>query len=341
MATVIHQTEDTISGIWFFNHERLAQLDLIFDNAEKPLNEIRKRDLEKAVKREQREAEALGLYELLNDEQRKKMDKDVRKRTEESWDFSQDKREIAIQCRSGKQVLVGRFEEAFTRPELQNEIPTGFTAGLRIGNVKVAVEVQSYAQNRMAIQVSPENEPVSPELFERLRLWARNNRQPEWQWWWKNLIGAQWPLWFIMVFGLLGGVNASVPSSKESQEARHERARLKTEAKQLAEKGVTKENEAEALTLLLKIASDSPQAPPPDVSIRIPIWWVVLTVATLIVAICLSFPPKTTIGIGLGADILRRRQRWMRWIGFMFVTVALLGIGMGLLTNTLYDALKG
>jgi hypothetical protein len=336
MTTVIHPTSDYVKGLWLFDNEGLEELDGILDDAEKELGVIRKRDIENTFKRKQRQLAEYSHYRDVGEEERKALDEKLRKEVKESYEFSRDKREIAIDFVSKKKLIVKRFSEALTKPDFQNDLPTSFKLELRCGRCEIKLDLPDYNTNRLQITVSPQDLDAAAELYVKLKLWAEaKSLRPVYRYW-QSLSGLQWLVWawaFLMTWWVWFSMTyLSTPDEKQA---------TKAEARQLLDRGLQKEDEHKAIELMLRLAADYPQG---TVKKPLPIpprWLIVSTVFSFLLCLCLRYPPVTTIGIGQGNAKIDRQRNWLWLCNFLLVGFFFLCVGGSFLASVLYDFLKG
>ena len=198
MVTVLHPTSDYVEGLFHFDRQALEELDSIVDEAEKQLGVIRKREMENAFKRRQREVANFSYYSSANEEKQKELDEGLREEVKKSYEFARDKREITIAFASKKTLIVHRFAEALTNPDSQNDLPTGFKLELRCGRCEIKLDLPVYQTSRLQITASPEDLDASAELYVKLKGWAEaKSLRPVYRYW-QSLSGLQWALWGLL-----------------------------------------------------------------------------------------------------------------------------------------------
>jgi len=331
-----YQTKGEVEGLWFLDQEAFKELDSILDEALKDLEAQRKRDIEKGVRIKLSRQETLRAryptgYKEQTDEEKKNSMKEARQEIEQSYQYSRDKREITIFCSDGRDLHIKRFSDAFALPELENTTPSGFLAeiGCGQGEPMIALNRYGFSRNAIDISVSPHSTDTSSDIFMKLRSWAEGRRQPKWQLFWKNWSGIQihWTLFFWIFVAML------ISSAKQD---------VKTaEARQLLQKGMTKDDDHKAIELLLSIAADynKPTDGTPDLAPR-PRWFIISSLVLLLACIALSFPVGTAIGIGKGKQILARQKKWLSTLKFVCVAFLFLAIGGSFLGTVIYEYVK-
>ncbi len=116
------------------------------------------------------------------------------------------------------------------------------------------------------------------------------------------------------------------------------RNKARAEARQLLQEGMTKEDDHKAIELLLSIEADYVKPSEGHNSIALPPRpFVVCVLLLFLVSVALSFPAKTTIGIGRGKRILAARRTWLKALNFVFVLFIFLAVGGSFLASTIYD----
>jgi len=327
---IAYHTTGKLHGLWFLDQKALEELDSILDEALKDLQAQRKRDIENELQRR------LRTYERIwhrpdkepTEEEKTKRIKETRKEIETSYGCSHYTRELTIYCSPSRDLNIDRFSTAFGKPEVEHVTPMGFLAEIKCGqgDLKIALNKYSFLLNELDISVSPHTADVSSDIFTKLNAWAEAKRQPTWQYYWKKLAGLQWLLLYLI--GTISFVLLSA-STKEP---------LKAEARQLLQKGMTKDDDHRAIELLLSIASDYKK--PTDgtpIVILLPRWYIICITFLFLACIAFSFPVNTAIGIGKGKKVLERQRRWLWWLQFLFVAFFFLAFGGSLLSVIFYD----
>ena len=294
----------------------------------------RKIDIEKGVRIQLSREERLRSryqtsYKEQTDEEKKNSKKKARQEIEQSYEYARDKREITILCSEGRDLNVKRFLDAFALPELENATPTGFLAEIECGHGELRIALDRYrlSSNEIDISVSPHSTDTSSDIFMKLRSWAEGRRQPKWQLFWKNYSGI---LVFLFVWIMMSLSVSLISSAKQNLK--------KAEARQLLQKGMTKDDDHKAIELLLSIAADynKPTDGTPDLA-PLPRWFIISLLFSLLACIAFSFPVGTVIGIGKGKQILARQRMWLSSLKFVFVGFFFLAIGGSFVATVLYE----
>ncbi len=332
---IAYETKGKVEGIWLLDQQALKELDSVLDDAQKNLESQRKTDIENDVERRLRRDDRLrSLRDPTSKEptgdEKKQLKKNMRQEIEQSYPYSNENRELTIFCSPGRDFKVQRFSEALGKPEVEHVIPIGFQAEIKCGNAQLTMTLNQFSHTEIEISVIPHATGTSSDIFTSLQAWAEGKRQPTWQLFWKRVSGLQWVLFSIhimivlIVYSAILGVSMKQPNIAE--------------ARQLLQKGMTKEDDHKAIELLLAIVSDyqrptnaTPYLPLP------PRWLTISLIFSLLACIALSFPVDTTIGIGKGKRILARRRFWLSSLYFVFILFFLLAIGGSFLSNVLYD----
>src|SRR5262245_18429857 len=108
MSRTLHPTRGLVEGLWLLDKEALEELDRVLDDAHENLRRLREKDIDREFERRQRAVKKSGTYENCTDEERKQTNSNLRKEIRESTLYCTDTREITLEFRSDKKVIVTR-----------------------------------------------------------------------------------------------------------------------------------------------------------------------------------------------------------------------------------------
>ena len=188
------------------------------------------------------------------------------------------------------------------------------------------ITLSSMQNDELTISVLPHSTDTSSAIFTSLHAWAEGKRQPTWQWVWMKVSGVQWILFFPFVMISLALLTLSAKQS------------LKAEARQLLQRGLTKEDDHRAIELLLSIASDYNKSTEATSSLTLPPrWFIICFIFSLLACIALSFPVNTAVGIGKGKKSLAWRRMWLSSLYGVFILFFVVAVGGSFLAAMLYE----
>ena len=187
-----------------------------------------------------------------------------------------------------------------------NELPKGIEISLRINQIEATVSIggnSNWQKNRLQIRVSPEASSEAHELFGALRQWAKTYQSPLWQRLWASADNFHWVAFVILLLVIGPSVlNSGLDSRKASVVAK---------AQALLVDGLQPGEQTEALEILLRLQTGLM----PEIEKSIPAWFKVLFWGGLFVAVVLTIRPKVVLGLGRGADEIKRWRLWLRFVG--------------------------
>ena len=328
MATLIYPTELREDGPLILASDDLLELDKVLQLEWERLAKHEEELIERTVAEETRGWAVPPPFAGREEEQRQKdISQEVRSRIERREeqlreDISQrvrlrienDRlRSLTMLLTGGEKLAVENFAEAEKHHELMRGSVTGFELQMRRGNVRLGIRVQRRAYDGIEIEARPAESEDARQLFGALRNWVQKIRLPGWQRVWAagggSLAFMVWPLYLLLVLWIL---LTSLMSDN--------RGTLRAQAHQLLKNGVTTAEQNKAIELLLALESDYDiGAKPRGMTGR---GWILL-VCGAAVALAVSIPPKTTIGIGRGRAAVKRWRAWVRFVGVTVPTMIL------------------
>jgi hypothetical protein len=233
---------------------------------------------------------------------------------------SETNKSLTIFLSRDRELKTSSFKEAMSHIASQSEITTGFEYVVKMQHITTSVRLlprkkdhqkkQDEEQQFLEINVSPQSDATSHEIFGELRNWADNVAAPLWQQW---LLFYPRPIYrfgliFVLVI-LLAMLFNTAPTPAEYKDA------LRQQARTLLRDGITQQNQSKALELMLALESDyiPPDTKPPQAQKPIA-WYLIATYALGF----LSFTPTLCIAIWAGT---RRLRWWNAWTKFNTVTI--------------------
>jgi hypothetical protein len=316
------ETHD-IDGVYLVTRDDLVELDKIIRKAKGQISNYVSRQLEGAIENTLREWAKWNSGPKTPDE--------ARKHLKERYPFSVKTQEIIVRCKSGRSIKGASFQEIADCSEIKPENPQLLRAEIRYADVQVSVELDTApftSWGRLRIKISPNDRAFADRVFNSFRDWAETKRRfvlwSKYNNWLVAVSFGLLSLWTLLLyFGLI-----HTPTSK---------AALFQRGWGLSNKGIDDSNQAEAVSILLRLATD--QSVGTKVTGVHP-WYVALGVAAvggLVLSVC---RPRSAIGIGRGCRKLRVQQtlgRIVRWL----VGILIVGTVISLMGNWIYDNLKG
>jgi hypothetical protein len=305
MAEFVYTTATSMPGPWLIDSDQLESLDKILDDEWVRITKHHEDSIRKKVDKMIEENEAKGAN-ILYENPKKAFDERVR-----AFD-GKDERNVTIRLKANKKIIVKSFGEALRQQDLLQEMPIGFSAVMKSGDI--SGEIALTGRGHLEISVSPERLSESKEFFAALQRWASKIRPPKWQQYWLAVEHFQWFLWVLILVVALSIVGNSDSTAKKF---------YKQQAAELLKDGLSEDEHLKAIETILALESGYV---PPGQGVANPGWFKILLFGGFIACVVLSIRPKSRIGIGKGQDSINRWRLWMRVVfviipGFIFVNI--------------------
>lgn len=311
MAEFIYTTATNMPGPWLIDSEKLESLDKILDDEWARITKHHEDSIRKRVDKMIEESKAKGEKELDLESLKKNYEERVR-----AYD-NKDSRHVTIRLKSNKKIIVESFSEALRQQDLLQEMPIGFSAVMKSGDISGEIALTGRGlteRGSLEISVSPERLAESKEFFAALQRWASTIRPPKWQQHWLALEHFQWFLWIIILVLAMAIVGSGESTAKKF---------YREQAAELLKDGLSEDKQLKAIETILVLESGYV---PPGQGVATPGWFKILLFGGFIACVVLSIRPKSRIGIGKGQDSINRWRLWMRVVfvvipGFIFVNI--------------------
>jgi hypothetical protein len=315
MATVIHRNSDTFHGIWLLDDVALKVLDDIIDKEWGNLQEIRKNKIKDL---------AIQQYSKFGDKNKVTLE-EIERQISEPYPFSKNSRSITLSFKSGKKLKSASFREAKENPEVQDQIPNGFSIEMKTETIDCEMQLQ---ENRLSIRVSPELVEEASTIFLKLEQWAMQFRSPKWMYLWKNNNGFLQLLvtLFLLTIMFTSAIRYSNPVETN----------LIIQARDLLKDGISQKEVPKALEMVLSLLTLSNEG---KVYYVKPWFW--SFVAIYLPALLISFfPPNSILVIGKGTKILKRQKAWLKFVCVMIPTFLIMGVAASVFGSVIVELVK-
>lgn len=297
VSIVTHATDFEFDGPWLLDSKSLLQLDDIIDEHWKELEAHETNRLDHEVEGR------LEHYEHCANEQKAELREEFRKAESERLDWKRQ-RELTIELGNKKTATAQTFRQLLDEPNLRQESANGFTLKIQRGDVSCNVSVPSRWNQKLVVSVEPQGVHESKQLALALERWALEHQAPLWQQLWRSIsVGLVWYVGLAIILVVSWFILVSNTS----------RAHLRESARQLIEDGLTDDETAEGVELLLRseLLRETQAASP----LQVPWWYRVLVWLGIPAMIIASIRPNVVLGIGRGATHIRNWRRWLKFVG--------------------------
>lgn len=216
-------------------------------------------------------------------------------------------RSATIFLTKGRDITAKDFAESMNTPIGEDELPVGFSAFLRAGDITATINTGCDFDPELKLEVEPNNDEVALSLFGALSNWVSGIEAPGWQQKWHKY---KWFAGALLLFLLLfGGI--AVPLSNWGDAGKN--VAIDEARKLLADGGVNADNEHRAMELLLAMESNPPlNSRQPSLGLK---YWVYMSLSALILIAVMIYPPMC-IGLWKGKRRLHAWRVWMRTLTF-------------------------
>ena len=171
------------------------------------------------------------------------------------------------------------------------------------------------------------------KCLRRMKSWAEKSSQTFWPQLWAFGLGS--PKCYILA-AIIALISWVVYLNIEATFYNTTKSGLKADAKKLLDGGLKPEDERKAVEILLALNTD--YAPPQTRFDPIfPPWWVIVSATMMGLCILLSFPPRTTIALGTGRQLVPRIRRRTAVINWLLVWVLIAGIGVAVVVKVVFS----
>lgn len=297
MSTFVYSTQINLDGPWLIDRPALQQLAEI-------INVIS--DKFSSASEECINVELPKMLERYRPESRASVQEESREILARKYNLT---RKITLSLSNSRYIETEKIEELFSKPELLDELPTGFEAEIKAAHRSVTIKFDKgffSDKVRLNIRTSPETDELARVAFVELQQWAVTNQAPLWQRIWVNYFGFGMTLWFLALFFSIFVMASTADIIQQD---------LRPVAIQILKDGISNEEIPKAIELLLRIEFKEPIAKHEQVTQT---WFIFLLFGGLAAIIVLWFRPSLEIGVGRS---VARIKRWRGWIQFVSVTL--------------------
>lgn len=205
-----------------------------------------------------------------------------------------------------KKLQARSILEMEVAPEVLSERATGLDLTISRGGTSPEVSVQVNA-NGLRLSADQNASSDSAARFATLHRWAVENSAPLFQQWWVS----GYLLWMAILFVACSlTLIVAIPTASDT---------MREKGRALAAQGVTDGNRDEALRLLLAIESNYVETPNTAWNHRA----LAILGGLLLLGMVLAIRPTIVIGLGSGAQLLKRWRLWLKLL-FAFVPASII-----------------
>jgi hypothetical protein len=329
MADFIYTTSKTIRRPWFIDTDKLEALDKLLDEEWLRLSARTEAQLSTNIEEKLKSDFSLELARMrkehFNEEEvAQKRRTELRDQLKE-FSLYTEERSITIYLKKNKKLPVKSFSDALREPILLEEIPIGFEARLKSGEITSSIKLIR-GNGSLEITVSPEHISESKELFAAMQRWAIAARPPRWQQIWLLLNPGQWLIWLFLLWLPLAFLTDTKTAAANQ---------YKAQAHQILKNGVTQDNQVKVVEIILALQSDYiPQHI--SQSAAYPGWYKLLFFGGFIVCVVLSITPKSMLGIGKGQEAINHWRSWMRIVFIIVPSFVFLNIVWPYISSSIF-----
>lgn len=310
MASISYPTSLKVEGPLLLDIRNLIDLDGVISSCAAKMRQRRDDLAALAVFEEKEQLLSRGKsVEEINE-----MTERIRVSILSRFPFNKDNRRVTVFLPGGRAAESLSFAELVPVPQLNEEIPKGFSAVVEVGQDEVKVELGTWLPD-LSVGVSSEDDEFAQELFGRLQNWASEIQPKRWLQLWRKTSE------FLIPIAVMGAIVTTMFLAVFMLTPRSGPSEVQMKARELARQGVDQSNQTQALELLLSMESGYAPTPTPPKhwypSARI---WALYAVFLLLVA-AYTQVPRDSIGLWSGRRIVERQRRWVRFVSISIPTV--------------------
>ncbi|MDO1512246.1 hypothetical protein Q2T41_06215 [Maribacter confluentis] len=299
MGKLFNPTKRTFAGPWLLNNSSLEELHEIIEYADYELSKT----LDEKI-----DATALKDFDDKKYESFEEAKKYALK-----YSFDRKRKDITLISNNESRLTDNSIKELLVDPKVKNFKPKELSVDIEYGSLDIfSFNVKQRFDGELEYNVKATKSEVEDEINYRLENWVDKYKPLFIQTWWLKLA---FPLAiFAGLTFLLTAVNISSTYRPNSIQVHKEQIEA------IIENGVNKENQTEAVELLLKINSGYISD---DVEEETRINQTAKRVSIIALAFCLIgiFKPKTIIGIGKHKRTLKFYKYYLRFVLFVIPAI--------------------
>jgi hypothetical protein len=327
MTDVFRRTSTTIKGPFLLDETSLEALNTIIDDEYKRLAELRAKHIDTDVRRQLDEYRNSELYKHHEPKEQQKHEEYIKERIRSSYEYGKNSVEWTVQLDNGTQVVTNDYPTLKLHPDVQQQRPVKFSVVLAVENTNASVAWKPYMTDELTVDVTPGNLQEAITFFSRLDHWS-TRLQPDRV---SRLMTVPGGLvWFFWLFISLITLPIAAETGITPRHALNESAR------EMLDKGITKDNEHEAIELLLRLESEHL----PGHETRLARWLLPFLITITIIAVVLSLPVRPEIAVGRGISLLRKQQQYRLFIRRWFPAFLIMGVLSSLTGSAFWEMLK-
>jgi hypothetical protein len=299
MGQFVYSTRLSFSAPVLIDRESLEVLDKIVTDEEQKLVAANEREIQQVSELN---------YQKKNRPSSWKLEEYIEEQ-KSTYPFSRREKRFVVSFLGGKRFDGQSLTEILRQPEVEKDVPVGFSYKLTVGSFEAEIET-SRRDHELNIVTSPEHSSASRELFASLQSWANKVKAPAWQMLLCRFGSYAWVL-FLLLFCF--SAPALVEQAKDTR-----KAVLREQAFQILTNGLKQDQQLKAVELIL--AFESGFEPPHPLKKEILLsrtFWLIFFLS-LAVCVIVSIRPTVEIGIGRGQA---RIKLWRRWLTVAFLSL--------------------
>lgn len=336
-----YKTSSELHGAFLIDRDSLAKLHKIVTKRSKALRAVKSREIRRAKDKERAEYEE-RFSVLYNDIE--EVNKKVQSYMEDwsvPYSLSRDNVEWKVELESGVELITTDITELFSNERIKGERVTHIHLSVEIGKYDGTLKIGSSILRDLDISVRPRRHIESSRFFNDLSEWAEENRlSPLFSVW--HVVTKHFPPGFIPIVILMlffPALLPFLPTARSEIEVNNRSFELRERLESLVEGGVTDDSINTAIEALLErslvdgeLATERKHFDHAKSQIS-PVAIVFLCIMAPLWIISF-FPPRTTIGLGIGERKIMRIRRFIKVANYVIPTLAL-GVISSYLVNLL------
>lgn len=314
MSEIIYPNTNRVHGPWLLDSEQLQRLDSIINIQWEKLTKYRNKLIQQEID---------GELNSFSKEEQERRKKGVEEKVKKNYRYGDDKfyKELRIDYRSKRLLIVDSFKEAAMHKEFENDLPIKFNYKIRCVDVESEIKLDFFNKIEYSVNTYSINE--SKELYYELEGWLKKVNP--------SILIKVWSRIGSWILPLLIGVLAILPSININ----NNRDILIEEAHKILNEGITTDEVEKALEIILSLETDYELKLGKMENIEIDYSKLYYLYALILCALILFFPPNSIIGIGKGEQKLNKWRNWINVVTYVIPVLIILPIIINRISNLL------
>jgi hypothetical protein len=235
---------------------------------------------------------------------------------------------------------VKSLSDALTHSDVQSERVTTFELKVECGRYECELKLTDWWGHAIEIDATPSHLTETRRFYSDLEKWAVTRSLPlPFHWWNIARHGIRYAAFWCAIYAVMSVISFA-SNSIDSATAESRAAELRREADTILAEGVSPENEHSAIQTMLEIQLLDEPLPKSTERFSDQSNGFLTPLTAFLILLLLSFPPRTTIAIGKGKDLIPKVRLWLRILFVLIPTFVIMGVTASALGSVIYAYLS-